>query len=57
MIQGKERQGRRRKQQSDDLAETRRWWKLKEKTLDCLEISLRKRLWTCRKTEYMMMVM
>jgi len=34
MIQGKERQGRRRKQQSDDLVEKRRWWKLKEKTLD-----------------------
>jgi len=35
MIQGKERQGRRRKHQSDDLVETRKWWKLKEKTLDC----------------------
>jgi len=34
MIQRKESQGRRRKQQSDDLAETRRFWKLKEKMLD-----------------------
>jgi hypothetical protein len=52
------RRGRRRKQLLDDLNEKRRYWKLKEEALDRTlwrsEISLWKRLRTCRKTDYRM---
>jgi hypothetical protein len=48
------RRGRRCKQLLDDLKEKRRYWKLKEEAL-AMEISLWKRLRTCRKTDYRMM--
>jgi len=41
------RRGRKHKQLLDDLKEKRSYW-----NLNCLEDSLWKRLWTCRKTEY-----
>jgi hypothetical protein len=48
------RRGRTRKQLLDDLKERIRYWKLKKEALDqhCLENSLWKRLWTCRKTTW-----
>jgi hypothetical protein len=47
------RRGRRRKQLLDDLKEKRGYWKLKEEAL-ARTLSLWKRPWTCRKTDYRM---
>jgi hypothetical protein len=52
------RQGRRRRKLLDDLKERRGYCHLEEEALDrttrYVESSLWKRLWTCRKTDYLM---
>jgi hypothetical protein len=48
------RRGRRRKQLLDDLKERRRYWKVKEEALD--RTIWRTWLWTCRKTDCVMMM-
>jgi hypothetical protein len=54
-IEGTGRRGRRPKQLLDDMKEKRRYWKLKEEALArTLDSSLWKRLWTFRKTGYVM---
>jgi hypothetical protein len=55
-MEGEGRRGRRLKQPVHDRKEMKTRWKLTEETLDCtLENSLCKRLWSCRKTEYLIM--
>jgi hypothetical protein len=54
-IEGMVRRGRRSKQLLDYHKEKRRYWKLKEEALiRLLDNSLWKRLWTFRKTDYVM---
>jgi hypothetical protein len=51
------RRGRRRKQPLDDLKRKKKCWKLEKKTRSyCLEGWLWKRLWTCLKTDKVMMI-
>jgi len=46
--------GRQSRQLLDDFKETRIYWNLKEEKLDrtLMKNSLRKRIWTCCKTNY-----
>jgi hypothetical protein len=55
-IDGTLRRGRIRKQLLDDLKEVRRYWKkeLGSTRSLCIQNSLQKRLWTCRRRDYML---